>query len=124
MRKPLGKIKNSKIATRTRRRLSIRSKIEGTAERPRVCLNRTNKNIRVQVVNDEDSKVLFSVQTFGKNKVDAKANKDGALIVGAKVAEQLKANKIENVVFDRSGYQFHGVVAAVAQSIRDNGIQV
>lgn len=124
MRKPNGKIKNASAERRLRRKLSIRKQIVGSTERPRVCVSKSNKNIFVQVIDDSASKTLFSVQTFGKNAVDAKANKDGAKVVGAKVAEQLKGKSIERVVFDRSGYKYHGVVAALADSIRENGIQV
>ncbi len=124
MRKPNGKIKNASAERRLRRKLSIRKQIIGSTERPRVCVSKSNKNIFVQVIDDSVSKTLFSVQTFGKNAVDAKANKDGAKVVGAKIAEQLKGKSIERVVFDRSGYKYHGVVAALADSIRENGIQV
>lgn len=124
MRKPNGKIRNASAERRLRRKLSIRKQIVGSTERPRVCVSKSNKNIFVQVIDDSASKTLFSVQTFGKNAVDAKANKDGAKVVGAKVAEQLKGKSIERVVFDRSGYKYHGVVAALADSIRENGIQV
>ena len=124
MRKPNGKIKNASAERRLRRKLSIRKQIVGSAERPRVSVTKSNKNIFVQVIDDAESKTLFSVQTFGKNSVGAKANKDGAKVVGAKVAEQLKGKSIDRVVFDRSGYKYHGVVAALADSIRENGIQV
>jgi len=124
MRKPNGKIKNASAARRLRRKLSIRKQIVGSTERPRVCISKSDKNIFVQVIDDSVSKTLFSVQTFGKNAVNAKANKDGAKVVGAKIAEQLKGESIERVVFDRSGYKYHGVVAALADSIRENGIQV
>lgn len=124
MRKPNGKVKNASLGRRLRRKLSIRKQIVGTADRPRVCITKSNKNLFVQVIDDAQSKTLFSVQTFGKNAVEAKATKEGAKAVGAKVAEQLKGNSIAKVVFDRSGYKYHGVVAALADSIRENGIQV
>jgi len=124
MRKPNGKIKSESARKRMRRKLAIRKLVNGSSDRPRVCITKSNKNLFVQVVNDEDSKTLFSVQTFGKNAVAAKANKEGAKVVGTKIAEQLKGQNISKVVFDRSGNKYHGVVAAVAESIRENGIQV
>jgi large subunit ribosomal protein L18 len=124
MRKPNGKVRNASAERRLRRKLSIRKHIIGSADRPRVCVTKSNKNIFVQVIDDAESKTLFSVQTFGKNGLDVKANKEGAKTVGSKVAEQLKGKSIEKVVFDRSGYKYHGVVAALADSIRENGIQV
>jgi large subunit ribosomal protein L18 len=125
MRKPNGKVKNEKAARRLRRRLSIRQKIEGTTERPRVCAFRSNKHLTVQVIDDVTGQTLVSVQTYGKNAVSgAKANKEGAKLVGAKVAEELKAKKLENVVFDRAGYKYTGVIATLVETVRENGIRV
>ncbi|MBT7608789.1 MAG: 50S ribosomal protein L18 [Bacteriovoracaceae bacterium] len=125
MRKPNGKIKNEKAARRLRRRLSIRQKVEGTTERPRVCAFRSNKHLTVQVIDDATGKTLLSVQTYGKNAVSgARANKEGAKLVGAKVAEELKAKKLENVVFDRAGYKYTGVIAALVETVRESGIRV
>ncbi|MDC1174360.1 50S ribosomal protein L18 [Bacteriovoracaceae bacterium] len=124
MRKPLGKVKSESAVRKLRRRLSARQKITGTESRPRISVFRSNKHIRVQVINDDTSKTLFSVQTYGKNAVAAKSNVEGAKVVGAKIAEELKGKKISNAVFDRSGYRYHGVVATLAESIRENGIQV
>lgn len=125
MRKPFGKIVNESDARKLRRKLSIRKKVNGSAERPRVCVTRSNKHINVQIVDDEAGKTLFSVATFGKNGVaGAKKNKDGAKQVGAKVAEGLKTRNIETAVFDRAGLRYHGVVAALADGIRENGIKL
>ena len=124
MRKPLKKLGKKSEIRRQRRKLATRKKVIGSSERPRVVIFKGNKNISVQVVDDAAGKTLFSVQTFGKNGVDAKSNREGAKTVGAKVAEQMKAHKIEQGVFDRGGYLYHGVVAAVADSIRENGIKL
>ena len=124
MRKPNGKLKSESARKRLRRKLSIRKTVIGDSARPRVCVTKSSNNLFVQVINDEESKTLFSVQTFGKNAVAGKANKDGAKLVGAKVAEGLKGKNISSIVFDRSGYKYHGVIAAIADSIRENGIQV
>jgi large subunit ribosomal protein L18 len=124
MRKQYGKIKNKKIARINRRKLSIRKKIIGTTETPRVCVVKSNKHIVAQIVDDATNKTLFSVQTFGKNGVAGKANKEGAKLVGAAVAAKLKENKITKVVFDRNGRQYTGVVAEVATGIRENGITI
>ena len=124
MRKPNGKIRSESERKRVRRKLAIRKNVNGDAERPRICVTKTNKNLFVQVVNDADSKTLFSVQTFGKNAVGAKANKEGAKAVGEKVAEGLKGKNISRAVFDRGGNKYHGVVAAIADAIRENGVQV
>jgi large subunit ribosomal protein L18 len=124
MRKKLGKILNESDKKRERRRLSIRQKINGSVERPRICAFRSNKHITVQVIDDVNGKTILSVQTYGKNKVDAGNTIEGAKIVGSKVAEGLKAQKIEKAVFDRAGYRYHGVIAALVEGVRENGIQV
>jgi large subunit ribosomal protein L18 len=125
MRKPIGKVKNAKVARKLRRKLAIRKKVIGTAERPRVCVTKSNKNLRVQVVNDQENKVLFSVQTFGKNAVaNAKANKDGAKLLGAEVAKKMKDSNIEVGVFDRNGNVYAAIIASLADSIRENGIKL
>jgi large subunit ribosomal protein L18 len=124
MRKQHGKIKNSTMAKRVRRRLAIRKKIVGSAERPRVCATKSNKNLMIQVIDDAAAKTIFCVQTFGKNAVTDKSNVDGAKIVGSKVAEKLKENKISNVVFDRCGNKYTGVLAALVDTMRENGIQI
>ena len=125
MRKQIGKIRSAEEARRERRRLKIRKTVIGTEVRPRVCVSKSNKNIFVQVINDSNGKTLFSVQTFGKNGVKgAKANVEGGKLVGANVAEGLKSKNIESVVFDRSGHKYAGVIAAVADGIRENGIRV
>ena len=125
MRKKIGIIKVASLAKRQRRRLGIRKKIIGTVARPRVCVTKTNKNIFVQVIDDQTSKTLLSVQTFGKNAVSgAGCNIDGAKKIGTEVAKSLKSKKIESAVFDRAGLKYTGVLAALADSIRENGIQI
>ena len=125
MRKPIGKLKNAKMARKLRRKLSIRKRVIGTADRPRVCVTKSNKNIRVQVINDSKDQVLFSVQTFGKNAVaSAKANKEGAKLVGIEVAAKLKEKNIDVVVFDRNGNTYAALIGSLADSIRENGIKL
>ena len=124
MRKSLKTIKNASKAKEARRKLSIRKKVIGTADRPRICATKTNSNIFVQVVNDTDSKTIFSVQTFGKNAVGKTSNVESAKAVGAEVAKKLQENKITKAVFDRNGKKYTGVVANLADSIREAGIQI
>jgi large subunit ribosomal protein L18 len=124
MRKIKRKIKNSSAASDYRRKLSIRKKITGTAERPRICTKKTNKHLQVQIVDDVANKTLFSVQTFGKNATGKSNNIESAKLVGAKVAEGLKGKNIENAVFDRNGRTYTGVIAQVADSIREGGVRI
>ena len=124
MRKSLKTIKNESKAKEQRRKLSIRKKVIGSADRPRVCATKTNKNLFVQVVNDADNATLFSVQTFGKKASGNSANAESAKVVGTEVAKLLSEKNIKNAVFDRNGKKYTGVIAALADSIRDGGIQI
>jgi len=124
MRKQQAKIKDENKRRRYRRKLSIRKKINGTAESPRISVTKTNKNLFVQAIDDNTGKTLFSVQTFGKNAVGTGATADSAKTIGAKVAEQLKSNKIERAVFDRNGNVFAKVLNSLVESIKENGIRI
>ncbi|MAX65646.1 MAG: 50S ribosomal protein L18 [Bacteriovoracaceae bacterium] len=124
MRKSLRTIKNPSKAKEARRKLSIRKKVIGTAERPRVCATKSNSNLFVQVVDDFSGKTIFSVQTFGKNAVAKTANTEGAKAVGLEVAKLLENKNIKSAVFDRNGKKYTGVIATLADSIREGGIQI
>jgi len=124
MRKNTAKIKNETKAKEYRRKLSIRKKIVGSAEAPRLCVTKSNKHLRVQAIDDVKSATLFSIQTYGKGKAADHANAEGAKKVGAAVAASLKSNNLTKAVFDRSGKQYTGVIKTLADSIRENGIQI
>ena len=123
MRKPLSKTKNPSLARRVRRKLSTRSTLSGTAERPRVCPTRSNKHLSVQVIDDVARKTIISAQTFGKSKIEAAANLEGAKVLGTHIAEKLKSQNITTVVFDRAGYRYHGRVKALADAARSGGLK-
>ncbi len=124
MRKQYGKAGTKKDQQRQKRRLTIRAKVIGTSERPRICATKSNKHITVQVIDDSKSISLFTVSTFGKAAAADSCNIEGAKKVGAKVAETMKSKKLSTAVFDRAGYRYTGVIAALVQSIRESGIQV
>ena len=124
MRKQYGKIQNKKDQRRQKRRLSIRNKISGTTERPRICAMKSNKHISVQLIDDTKSISLFTVSTFGKDAAAVSCNVEGAKKVGARVATMMKQKNLTTAVFDRAGYKYTGVIAALVQSIRESGIQV
>lgn len=123
MRKAYGKIDSLKDLQRQKRRLSIRKKVSGTELRPRVCATKSNKHLSVQVINDANSTTFFTVSTFGKNAIAGNAD-TRVLEVGKKIAAQLKSKNISAAVFDRAGYRYTGIIAKLAQSIRENGIQI
>lgn len=124
MRKQYGKVQNKKDQRRQKRRLTIRNKISGTTERPRICAMKSNKHISVQLIDDTKSISLFTVSTFGKDAAADSCNIEGAKKVGAKVATMMKQKNLSTAVFDRAGYKYTGVIAALVQSIRESGIQV
>lgn len=125
MRKIRGKVGSASDARRVRRRLVIRKTVVGDGSRPRICVTKSNKHLTVQVIDDVQSKTIFSVQTFGEKAVAGAGNNiEGAKKVGAVVAENLKKHSLKTAVFDRAGYRYHGVVAAIAQTIRESGINI
>jgi large subunit ribosomal protein L18 len=125
MRKSYEKVKQPARKRLLRRKLNIRSKIEGSPECPRLSVYKSNKHISVQVIDDTVSTTLFSMHTFGKKAVaGASCTVEGAKVMGEKVAGELKGRKIEQVVFDRNGLRYTGILASLADSIRKNGINV
>ena len=109
-------------AERTRRHIRVRTKISGTAERPRLCVFRSNKNIFAQVIDDAAGTTLVQASTLDKEVKEKHANKAAAKEVGALIASRAKEKKITNVVFDRSGYIYHGVIKELAESAREGGL--
>lgn len=122
MRKSYKKPRNEKARKQIRRKLGIRQKVSGSLEAPRICVNKTNKHLRVQVIDDTESKTLFSVATYGKSAVGS-VKADGAVAVGKAVGEKLKDLGKKTAVFDRNGRKYTGIIAKVADSIREQGIQ-
>lgn len=115
-----------KSVSRTRRKRSIRKKISGTAERPRLSIFRSNKHIYAQVIDDVTGKTLASVSTESatvKGEISDKKKTEAAQVVGQKIAEQCKSLSIETVVFDRNGFIYHGRVKAVAEGAREGGLK-
>ena len=110
-----------KNALRARRKRRVRGNIFGTAEKPRVTIFKSNKYISAQAINDVEGITLAagSSQAMG-----LKVNKENAVKVATEFAEKLKAAGVESVVYDRNGYLYHGVVAAFADALRDNGIKL
>ena len=108
---------------RQRRHLRVRRKISGTAERPRLCVFRSNTNIYVQVIDDVAGNTLVSASTLDKEIKTKHANIAAAKELGALIAKKAKAKKIEEVVFDRGGYIYHGVVKELAEAAREGGLK-
>ena len=107
-------------ATRQRIHSRIRKKVSGTAERPRLAVHFSGRHVYAQVIDDDAGKTLAAVSTLQKDLAGKKAaaNRESAERVGKAIAERLLAKKVENVVFDRGGYIFHGKVKALADAMR------
>ena len=115
----------SKSASRGRRHLRLRKKISGTAERPRLVVNRSSRHMVAQVVNDTVGNTLVSVTTMEADLRSFDGDKTAkAKKVGELVAERAKAAGIDAVVFDRAGNRYHGRVAAVADGAREGGLKL
>ncbi len=112
-----------KNAQRKKRHVRVRGKISGTPERPRLSVFRSNANIYAQIIDDVNGVTLASASTLEKEFEGATGNKEAAKKVGQKLAERAKAKGIAAVVFDRSGYIFHGRVAELAEGARDGGLE-
>ncbi len=110
-----------KNALRIKRKKRVRSNIFGTAEKPRVSIFKSNKYVSAQAINDVEGVTLAAVSS---KAMGLNVNKENAVKVAAQLAENLKAAGIESVVYDRNGYLYHGVVAAFADALRENGIKL
>lgn len=108
--------------TRERRHIRVRRKISGTSECPRLCVYRSNKNLFVQIVDDVKQTTLVSASTLDKEVKTKHANKEAAKEVGALIAKRALEKNIKNVVYDRGGYVYHGVIKELAEAAREAGL--
>ncbi len=108
--------------SRIKRRKRIRAKISGTAACPRLSVFRSSKHIYAQLIDDVAGKTLCSASTMEKGFEGFGGNAEAAKKVGLALAEKAKAAGIDDVVFDRSGYVYHGRVAALAEGAREGGL--
>ncbi|MDO5033543.1 MAG: 50S ribosomal protein L18 [Eubacteriales bacterium] len=116
--------KVSKNAIRQRKQARVRKKVSGTAERPRLSVFRSNAHIYAQIINDESHATLAAASSLEFAKQDqVGSNIDAAKQVGQSIAERAQAAGITEVVFDRSGYIYHGRVAALADAAREAGLK-
>jgi len=113
--------KESRNVARVARHERIRKTLHGTSSTPRLCVFRSNKDIYVQIIDDEEGKTLLSVS--GKELKLKGVNIENAKKVGEEIAARAKKAKIKTVVFDRGGYLYHGVVKALAESAREKGLE-
>ena len=110
-------------AARVKRHFRVRNKISGTPERPRLAVYRSANNIYVQIIDDVAGKTLVAASSLEKGFGAYGGNKEGAKKVGELIAKKALEKGIENVVFDRGGYIYHGRVRALADAARENGLK-
>ena len=115
--------KINKKAMRMHRHVRVRGKISGTPERPRLNVFRSNANIYAQIIDDVNGVTLVSANTLEKEFEGATGNCEATKKVGAVLAERAKEKGIEEVVFDRGGYVYHGRIAALADGAREAGLK-
>jgi len=113
----------AKTRSRVRRHLRVRKKITGSTARPRLVVNRSARHLSVQIVDDSVGRTLASASTMDESIRSAEGDKTAkAKLVGTLIAERARDAGISAVVFDRGGYQYHGRVAALADSAREAGL--
>ena len=115
----------TKANRRQRIKYRIRKRLSGSGERPRMSVYRSNKQIYVQLVNDVSGETLVAASSKEKEIAAQKVNKiEQAKLVGQRIAEKAKEKGIENVVFDRNGYLYHGRVKNLADAARKSGLKL
>lgn len=115
-----AKVLKNKAANRLKRKRRIRAKISGCSSLPRVSVFRSNRYLSVQAIDDVNSVTLAALHSKATGH---KANKEGAAALAEAFAAKLKEAKITEIVFDRNGYQYHGVIAAFGEALRANEIK-
>jgi large subunit ribosomal protein L18 len=115
-------ISKTKITRRVKLKYRIRKRVNGTAERPRLCVYRSNSNINVQLIDDAAHKTLAGV-TSAKLDAKGKNKTEVAKEVGVAIAQKASALGYKAVVFDRNGFLYHGRVKALADAARENGLE-
>lgn len=119
----MKQVQNNRLIRKKRR---VRAKIQGTTERPRIAVHRTNKYIYVQVIDDAERKTLVSYSSLvlQKNNKENKTKIDDAKQVGKKIGELMKEKGIKEAVFDRSYFIYKGRVQSVCDGVREAGVKV
>ncbi len=118
--------KPSRAKARVKRHLRIRNKVNGTAQKPRLAVFRSNNHIYAQVIDDTVGNTLVAASTMEadiKSKLSKTSDVEAAKVVGTEVAKKALAKGIDTVVFDRGGYIYQGKIEALAESAREAGLK-
>ncbi len=113
---------STRPAKRLKRRRRVRAKVQGTAERPRIAVFRSNRGIFAQLIDDDAARTLAAVN-WTEDELRSLGRMEQAKRAGELIAERAKAAGIESAVFDRGGYQYHGRVKALAEGAREGGLR-
>ena len=116
-------VRSNRRVARIRRHRRIRKSVVGTAERPRLVVFRSNRHISAQVIDDFEGSTMASASSQQNGVADGMAGITAAAAVGKSVAERARELGVKSVVFDRGGYRYHGRVAALAEAVRETGLE-
>ena len=117
--------KVDKNQTRIKRHLRVRNKVNGTAERPRLCVRRSSKHIYAQIIDDVEMRTLAAASSLDKELgLEHTSNKEAAKKVGENIAKKCLEKGITEVVYDRGGFVYHGRVQALAEGAREAGLKL
>lgn len=117
-------MRGSRAHARKRRHFRVRKSIQGTTDRPRLAVFRSNRYIYAQVIDDEAGRTMAAASSQEKALRDRSLTVDTAAEVGKLIASRAKDAGVESVVFDRGGFKFHGRVKAVAEAAREEGLEL
>ena len=113
-----------KANRRVRRKKHIRKTVQGTPERPRMSVYKSSRHLYIQVIDDQSGQTIAYANNLEKDNRAIQSNVEGAAKLGELIGQRLKDKNITNVVFDRSGYIYHGKVKAIADGARKTGITI
>jgi large subunit ribosomal protein L18 len=114
---------SDKIRKREKRRIHVRKSVAGTAEKPRISVFRSNLHLYVQVIDDAAGNTVASISTVETQYRSLRPTIQTGGVIGEELGKRLLAKNINQVVFDRNGYKYHGVVKAIADGVRKAGIK-
>ncbi|MCY3974644.1 MAG: 50S ribosomal protein L18 [Simkaniaceae bacterium] len=114
---------SGKVALRHKRCRRVRKKVRGSTERPRLCVFRSLRHISAQIIDDTTGKTLVGFGTQSKDARGRGKSKENASFVGERLAALAREKNIEQVIFDRGRYKYHGLIALLADAARKNGLR-
>ena len=124
MRKINKKIKSDTSRSKYRRKLNVRSRVKGSASIPRICVTKSNRNLLVQAIDDDNGTTLFAVKSFGKNSNVKGMSSENAKLLAGEFVSHAKDRNLTEYKFDRSGNKYGGLIKTFAETLRDSGLRL